>query len=104
MIFLRNNMAEYEIHVADYYMRRKAFVAAANRGEYVVENYQRTPAVEPALVYMARAYRALGMHDLEADSIRVLRINYPDSPQIAWLEDPRGYEKAQKDGSFWMFW
>jgi len=104
MIFLRNNLAEYEIHVADYYMRRKAYVAAANRGEYVVENYQRTPAVEPALVIMARAYRALGMHDLETDTIRVLRLNYPDSPQIALLEDQRGYEKAQKGRSFWRFW
>jgi outer membrane protein assembly factor BamD len=104
MIFLRNNMAEYEIHVADYYMRRKAYVAVANRGEYVVENFQRTPAVEPALVIMVRAYRALGMHDLEADTLRVLRLNYPDSPQIALLEDPRGYEKAQKDRSFWKFW
>jgi outer membrane protein assembly factor BamD len=104
MIFLRNNLAEYEIHVADYYMRRKAYVATANRGVYVVENYQRTPAVEPALVIMARAYRALGMHNLETDTIRVLRINYPDSPQIALLEDPRGYERAQKGRSFWKFW
>jgi len=104
MIFLRNNMAEYEIHAAKYYMRRKAYVAAANRGEYVVENYQRTPAVEEALVIMARAYRKLGMRDLESDAIRVLRLNYPDSPQIAWLEDPRGYEKAQKGRPFWMFW
>jgi len=104
MIFLRNNMAEYEIHVADYYLRRKAYVAAANRGEYVVENFQRTPAVEPALVYMARAYRALGMHNLEEDSIRVLRLNYPDSPQIGWLEDPRGYDKARKKSPFWKFW
>jgi outer membrane protein assembly factor BamD len=104
MIYLRNNLAEYEIHVAEYYMRRKAYVAAANRGEYVVENYQRTPAVEQALVIMVRAYRALGIHELEADSLRVLRLNYPDSPQIALLEDPRGYEKAQKRGAFWKFW
>jgi len=52
MIFLRNNMAEYEIYVADYYMRRTAYVAAANRGKYVIENYQRTPAVEDALVML----------------------------------------------------
>ena len=105
MIHLRNNMAEYEIHVADYYMRRKAFVAAANRGEYVIENYQRTPAVPDALVIMTRAYRILGIDDLADDSFRVLKFNYPDRPEVAWLEDPRGYEKAQKKSeSWWRFW
>jgi outer membrane protein assembly factor BamD (BamD/ComL family) len=53
---------------------------------------------------MARAYRALGLHDLETAAIRVLRLNFPDSPQIAFLEDPRGYEKAQKGQSFLKFW
>jgi outer membrane protein assembly factor BamD len=105
MIHLRNNMAEYEIHVADYYMRRKAFVAAANRGEYVIENFQRTPSVPDALVIMTRAYRILGVDDLADDSLRVLRLNYPDSPEITWLEDPKGYEKAQKKSeSWWRFW
>ena len=105
MIHLRNNMAEYEIHVADYYMRRKAFVAAANRGEYVIENFQRTPAVPDALVIMTRAYRILGIDDLADDSFRVLQLNYPDRPEVAWLEDPRGYEKAQKKSeSWWRFW
>ena len=104
LIFLRNNMAEYEIHVADYYMRRKAYVAVANRGEYVVENFQRTPAVPDALIYMARAYQTLGLNDLADDAIKVLSLNYPDRPEIAWLNDPRGYEKAQKRSSFWKFW
>jgi outer membrane protein assembly factor BamD len=104
MIYLRNNMAEYEIHVADYYLRRKAFVAVANRGEYVVENFQRTPSVPDALIYMVRAYRALGLSELEDDAMRVLQLNYPDRPEIAWLEDPRGFEKAQKRSSFWKFW
>jgi outer membrane protein assembly factor BamD len=104
MIYLRNNMAEYELHVADYYLRRKAYVAAANRGEHVVENYQRTPSVPGALVIMVRAYRKLGVADLEADAMRVLRINYPDNPDIALLEDPRGYEVARQGPSFWKFW
>jgi outer membrane protein assembly factor BamD len=104
MIYLRNNMAEYEIHVADYYMRRQAHIAATNRGKYVIENYQRTPSVPTALVIMVRAYRELGAADLEAASMRVLRLNYPDSPEIALLEDPRGYELARKGSSFWKFW
>jgi len=107
MVYLRNNMAEYEIHVADYYMRRSAYVAAANRGKYVVENYQRTPAVEQALVVMVRAYRKLGLDELANNSMRVLKLNYPDSPEIGWLNDPRGYEVAKKGQSLWAslkFW
>jgi len=104
IVHLRNNMAEYEIHVADYYMRRKAYVAAANRGEYVIENYQRTPAVPDALVIMTRAYRKLGVDELADDALRVLRLNYPDNPAIAWLDDPRGYDVAQKESSSWKFW
>jgi len=100
MIFLRNNMAEYEIHVADYYMRRSAFIAAANRGKYVVENYQRTPSVDDALVIMIRAYRKLEAGDLADSAMRVLQLNYPDSPEIGWLNDPRGYEVAKKGRSF----
>ena len=104
MVYLRNNMAEYEVHVADYYMRRKAYVAAANRGEYVVENFQRTPAVEDALVIMARAYRKMDENDLAADSVRVLRLNYPDNPDLAALENRPGSATGQSGKPFWKFW
>jgi outer membrane protein assembly factor BamD len=97
-------MSEYEIHVADYYMRRKAYIAAANRGEYVIENYQRTPSIPDALIIMTRAYRKLGVDDLADDALRVLRLNYPDNPAIAWLEDPRGYDVARKESRSWKFW
>jgi len=104
MVFLRDNMAEFEIHVADYYMRRKAYVAAANRCKYVIENYQRTPSVEDALVIMVRAYRALGIKDLETDALRVLRLNYPENPEIPRLEGNSGRDAAQNNDSFWKFW
>ena len=107
IIYLRNNMAEYEIHVADYYMRRSAFVAAANRGKYIVENYQRTPAVKDALVIMVQAYRKLDVDDMADSAMRVLQLNYPDSPEIKWLNDPRGYETASQGDDFWddmKFW
>ena len=89
MVHLRNNMAAYELHVADYYMRRSAFIAAANRAEYVVENYQRTPAVPEALVYMVRAYNKLGVEDLASDALRVLELNYPDHPDLQALREGR---------------
>jgi len=80
MVFLRNRLAAHEVHVANYYMTRGAYVAAANRARYVVETYPRTPAVPDALVLMAKAYRVLEMDHLSSDAIRVLELNYPDHP------------------------
>lgn len=77
MVTIRNSLAKYEIHVAKYYMRRGAYLAAANRGKYVVENYQKSPAVADALTIMVGAYKKLGMNDLASDAQRVLDLNYP---------------------------
>ncbi|MGB1272542.1 MAG: outer membrane protein assembly factor BamD, partial [Endozoicomonas sp.] len=63
MIALRNRLAQYEIHAANYYLKRKAFVAAANRGRYVVENMQQTPSVPEALAIMVESYQHLGLSD-----------------------------------------
>ncbi|HEX9877524.1 MAG TPA: outer membrane protein assembly factor BamD [Gammaproteobacteria bacterium] len=72
MIFLRNRLAAYENHVAEYYMRREAYVAAVNRAKYTVEHYPGAPQVERALEIMVEAYETLGMMDLAADARRVL--------------------------------
>jgi outer membrane protein assembly factor BamD len=85
MLFLHNNLAAYEVHVADYYLRRGAYVAAANRAKYVLETYARTPAVEDALGIMTQAYIKMGMPQLAADSLRVLERNYPQSPELPKL-------------------
>lgn len=82
MIYLRNLLAAYEIHVAHYYLRRQAYVAAANRGRYVVENYQGTPSVGDGLATMVEAYQQLGLNDLAATSLQTLRLNYPDHPSL----------------------
>ena len=82
MTLIRNNLAVYEVHVADYYMRRGAYLAAANRGKYVVVNYKRTPAVADALAIMVTAYGKLGMADLASDSKSVLEKNYPDHKSL----------------------
>ena len=87
MRHLRNNLAENEVHVANYYMRRGAFIAAANRARFVIENYDRTPVVPEALVIMAKAYRVLEMEDLANDAIRVLKLNYPNHPGIYQIEE-----------------
>lgn len=80
MRYLRNILAKNEVHVANYYMRRGAFVAAVNRARYVIENYPRTPSVPDALVVLAKAYRVLEMDDLSDDALRVLELNYPNHP------------------------
>jgi len=72
MIFLRNRLAAYENHVAEYYMGREAYVAAINRSKYVVETYPGAPDTERALEIMAEAYETLGMTDLANDARRVL--------------------------------
>ncbi len=83
MVYLKNLLAQHEVHVADYYMRRGAYVAAANRARFVVENYQGSPAVPEALAIMAKAYKLMDLDDLSADALRVLSLNYPDHPGIA---------------------
>ncbi len=75
LLYLRNNIARHEVHVARYYMDRGAYLAAANRCSYVVENYQRAPAVRDALKIMAMAYDKLGLEELSADARRVLALN-----------------------------
>jgi len=82
MVHLRNLLARHEILVANYYFRRGAYLAAANRGRYVVENFQRTPAVADGLAVMAQGYILLGMNDLAEDAIAILKLNYPDYPAL----------------------
>jgi outer membrane assembly lipoprotein YfiO len=75
MVYLRNNLAMNEVNVARYYMKRGAYLAAANRANYVIQHYQRTSAVDDALEVLIDAYRALGKDDLAADVKRVLDLN-----------------------------
>ncbi len=82
MVYLRNVLADHEINVANYYMRRSAYVAAVNRARYVVEKYPRTPSVPDALVIMAKAYKIMEMDDLSEDAVRVLEVNYPNNPGL----------------------
>ncbi len=82
MLYLRNLLAAYEIHVARYYLRREAYVAAANRGRYVVENMQQTPAAADGLAVMTEAYQHLGMNDLASTSLETLKLNYPQHPTL----------------------
>jgi outer membrane protein assembly factor BamD len=78
MIYLRNQLAVHEIHAGQYYLQRKAWIAAANRGRFVVENYPTTPSVPDGLALMVQAYQQLGLTDLAEQSQQILTQNTPD--------------------------
>ncbi|MGB3725500.1 MAG: outer membrane protein assembly factor BamD [Glaciecola sp.] len=79
MLFIKDRLARYEIAVARFYMRREAWVAAANRGRYVLEYFPDTPQVQPALEIMVASYDNLGLTELKNNAVKTLKINYPDS-------------------------
>lgn len=83
MIYLRNQLAQYELNVADFYMRRGAYLAAANRAQYVVQHFNKTPAVPDALTILAKAYKKMGYEDLAEDTLKVLKLNHPQYPKVA---------------------
>jgi outer membrane protein assembly factor BamD len=85
MVYLRNRLAEYENHVADYYIRRGAYVAAVNRAKYALEHYPEAPQLEKTLQILVVAYEQLGMGDLAADARRVLRQTFGDEAATAQL-------------------
>jgi outer membrane protein assembly factor BamD len=83
MKFLVNGLASHEVHVANWYMKRGSYVAAANRAAFAVKTYPEAPATEEALAVMAQAYGQMGLTDLRDDAIRVLKTNFPQSPWLA---------------------
>jgi len=82
MRYLVNALAFHEVHVARYYMKRGAYVAAANRAQYALKNYPEAPAQEEALLIMVQAYDALDMPELRNDAERILRRNFPNSAHL----------------------
>ena len=96
MKYLVNALATLEVHVARYYMKRNAYVAAINRAQYALINYPEAPATEEALYIMVKAYDLMGMDDLRDDVERVMRKNYPDSVYYT-----RGLERKEP---WWKLW
>jgi len=98
MVYLMNKIAERELYVARYYMKREAFVAALNRAKFVIENYPESIHQEEALVIKISAYKNLGLIDLAMDSKRVLDLNFPDSRFAKQKNDNKNEKK------WWEFW
>ncbi|MES2106589.1 MAG: outer membrane protein assembly factor BamD [Pseudomonadota bacterium] len=97
MKFLVNSLAQYDVHVAKYYLRRGAFLAAANRAQSAIKEYPDAPANEEALYILVRAYDYMGMTELRDDANRVFTQNFPKS---AFLDGNAGKNKS----SWWQFW
>jgi outer membrane protein assembly factor BamD len=95
MIYLRNRLADFEINVAHHYEERGAWVAAAQRARQTIEQYDGAPAVKEALRVLVRCYRRLDYKELEANTVKVFRENFPEDS----LEISRTAGKP-----WWKFW
>ncbi|MAC46418.1 outer membrane protein assembly factor BamD [Oceanospirillum beijerinckii] len=82
MLFIRNVLARHEIFIAQFYIRKGGYLAAVNRSRYALENYPTSPVTADALATLTEAYIHLGMEDLARDSLKLLRDQYPDHPQL----------------------
>jgi outer membrane protein assembly factor BamD len=97
MNYIVNALAAYEVHVARYYYRRGAYVAAANRAQVVVTDFQQSPSAEEALYLMVQSYDRLGLDQLRDDADRVLRKSFPTT---AIHEEGVGAAKKP----WWQMW
>ena len=97
MNYIVNSLAAYEVHVARYYFRRGAYVAAANRAQQTVQEFQQSPAAEEALFILVQSYERLGLMELRDDADRVLHKNFPNT---ALYRDGVGAKKTP----WWQVW
>jgi outer membrane protein assembly factor BamD len=97
MVYLRNRLADYELNVARYYIRRGAFVAAAQRAKQTIEQYDGSPAVREALEIMIVSYDQLKLGELAAQTRGVYKENYNEDP-------PAPGERPSRGGAWWKPW
>ncbi|PMS31781.1 outer membrane protein assembly factor BamD [Trinickia symbiotica] len=98
MRYIVNALASYEVHAADYYYRRGAYVASINRAQLAIKEYKNAPAIEDALHLMILSYTKLDEPQLANDTRRVLAATFPDSPYVTG--HPR---TGAKKKSWWIF-
>jgi len=90
MVHLRNLLAGHAMEIADFYLRREAYVAAINRAKDIMEDYPNSPSTPDALALMVKCYRKIGMDKLAADSEQVLALNYPNYKSVYDDKDDAG--------------
>ncbi len=102
MIAIKNRMAMHVLHIADYYLKRHAYVSAVSRGNEVIEKYQQTPAIEPALGIIIESYQHLGLLKPASKALAVLKKNYPESKLLNAEGNFIGYKVfSDVNPSFW---
>jgi outer membrane protein assembly factor BamD len=99
-----NSLAAGEVHVARYYLRRGAYLAAANRAQQAVKEYNQSPAVEEGLFIMAQAYDKLGLVPLRDDTLRVLRQSFPNSEFLGGDVAGGALPASQGKKPWWQLW
>lgn len=106
MRYLINAMASNELLVARYYFKRGAYLAAANRSQAIIKQYQTAPVIEEALAILVRSYDALGVTDLRDDAKRILLANYPNTMLLGADVNKVMSESAFKAKSdpWWKIW
>ncbi|GAW97847.1 MULTISPECIES: outer membrane protein assembly factor BamD [Colwellia] len=82
MISIKSRLAQYELAVAKYYIKREAYASAANRGRYILEYFAPSPEIEQALEIMIESYDKLALNDLKKNALQVLAANYPNNPLV----------------------
>ena len=95
MKYLVNTMAQYDLHVAKYYYRRGAYLAAANRSQSAIKEYPDAPAIEEALFVLYNSYDKMGLIELRDDAQRVFDKNFPNS---------KFTQVATDDSHWWKIW
>lgn len=98
MTYIVNSLAQYEVHVARYYYKRGAYLAAINRAQVAVSDYPDVPATEESLFILYKSYDALGMTQLRDDTKRVLEKSYPQSEFLS-----KGFKSVDK-APWWKVW
>ena len=85
MHYIRNELARQQLLIADYYWDRGAYLACANRAASIVQNYEGTPEVKPALILMVKSYRQLGLTTMANNSLQILQASYPNAKELKSL-------------------
>lgn len=97
MAKLVDALAGNEMAIARYYINRGAYLAAINRSQKIIAQYQNTRFVEEALAIMIASYKKLNKPELAEDTARVLQTNFPQSPYLTkdWKPDSMPW---------WRYW
>jgi outer membrane protein assembly factor BamD len=95
MQYLVNELARHELHIADYYLRRGAYIAAVNRAQGILKEYPNSPSTRKALKIMVKAYDAMGLSELRDGAQQVLANNSISA---------QGENTGKPPASWWQFW